>query len=60
MLHDNEKPVFASAGRGRRFVRLASRLLAVGMVVLVVVIAATTLGSVHDDTATPWLGTVPR
>ncbi|CAM3872895.1 hypothetical protein KIPE111705_29055 [Kibdelosporangium persicum] len=60
MPQDNERPVFASAGRGRAFVRLASRLLAAGMVVLVVVIVATTLCSVHVDTALPWLGTVPR
>ncbi|RSM73838.1 hypothetical protein DMH04_40460 [Kibdelosporangium aridum] len=53
-MQDADRPVFASTSRGRKFVRLTSRLLAVGMVVLVVVLVATTLGSVHDDAATPW------
>nr|WP_157527771.1 hypothetical protein [Kibdelosporangium sp. MJ126-NF4]CEL16318.1 hypothetical protein [Kibdelosporangium sp. MJ126-NF4]CTQ94242.1 hypothetical protein [Kibdelosporangium sp. MJ126-NF4] len=58
-MQDTDKPVFASTSLGRRFVRLASRLLAIGMVVLAIVLVASTLGSVHD-TATSWHVIVPR
>ncbi|ONI72600.1 hypothetical protein ALI144C_41980 [Actinosynnema sp. ALI-1.44] len=54
-MQGTDRPVFASTSRARRFVRLASRLLAVGMIALVVVLVAATFGSVHDDdSATPW------
>ncbi|MFC0115965.1 hypothetical protein [Kibdelosporangium aridum] len=53
-MQDADRPVFASTSRGRKFVRLTSRLLAVGMIVIAVVIVATTFGSVHNDSATPW------
>lgn len=59
-MQDTEKPVFASASRARRVVRLVSRSLAVGMIVLAVVLVASTFGSVHVDSATSWPGTVQR
>ncbi|MCE7009477.1 hypothetical protein LWC34_42700 [Kibdelosporangium philippinense] len=59
-MRDAEKPVFASTSRTRKAIRLTSRLLAVGMVVLALVLVATTLGSVHNDSATTWLVTDHR